>query len=163
MIKIKLKFWFYMNYWWLLSLIFIIILFFIISTCKNIDDFKFIIAILGTLLSIFYFIQKQRLEEMKLFREIFAECNSRYDQLNEKLNSIIEIPSNETLNKEQTTTLMDYFNLCGEEYLYYIQGYLYPEVWNAWLNGMKFFFKNQHVTSLWKTEKESNSYYGLSL
>lgn len=163
MIKIKVKFWFYRHYWWLLPLIFILISFYIINVCKNFDYFKFIIAILGTLLSLFYFIQKQRLEEMKLFREIFAECNSRYDQLNDKLNSIMDKPSNEPLNKEQIVTLMDYFNLCGEEYLYYRQGYLFPEVWRAWFNGMEYFFANSLIAALWKEEKKADSYYGLPL
>jgi hypothetical protein len=126
-------------------------------------DLKLLLTLLGTLLSLLYFLQKQRLEEIKLFREIFADCNHRYDQLNEKLNIIVNESNGEPLTAEQLATLMDYFNLCGEEFLYYRQGYLFPEVWRSWLNGMRYFVSNPRIAGVWNEEKKTNSYYGLPL
>jgi len=119
-------------------------------------------TLLGTLLTLLYFLQKQRLEEMRLFREIFAECNERYDKMNEVLNAIVAGPDDQLLRSEERTILNDYFNLCGEEYLYYAQGYIFPSVWKAWHNGMSYFFNNPRIVKVWKEETKSDSYYGLS-
>ena len=98
-----------------------------------------------------------------LFRQIFAECNKRYDDMNEKLNAIVKGPEDQELQSKEKDTLYDYFNLCGEEYLYYKLGYIFPPVWKAWYNGMKYFIKNQRIAAVWTEEKKSDSYYGLSL
>ena len=113
--KIKLKFFFFKNYWWLLTLLFIcvsagIVLF------QSSFDFKLLATLLGTLLTLLYFLQKQRLEETKLFREIFAECNGRYDKMNEVLNTIVDGSDDQSPQPEERAILNDYFNLCGEEY-----------------------------------------------
>jgi len=146
-VKIKLKFWFFRNYWWLLALGFVVFGT-VMVLLQSGADFKLLATLLGTLLSLLYFLQKQRLEETKLFREIFAECNERYDKMNELLNAIVDGPNNQPLQSEERTTLNDYFNLCGEEYLYYSQGYIFPSVWKAWHNGMKYFIKNPRIAAV---------------
>ncbi|MBI3895140.1 MAG: hypothetical protein HY313_04345 [Acidobacteria bacterium] len=158
-VGIGLKFWFFRQYWWLLIVAFLLLAIIIVLLARNL---ALVLTLLSTVLSLFYFLQKQRLEETKLFREIFADCNTRYDKLNEKLNAIVKGPEEEQLNPEQKDTLMDYFNLCGEEYLYYSQGYLYPEVWRAWYNGMKYFFGKRRIAEAWSQENQ-DSYYGLPL
>jgi hypothetical protein len=160
--KIKLKFWFFRNYWWLLALVFVGL-----GTGMGLlqagVDFRLLATLLGTFLSLLYFLQKQRLEETKLFREIFAECNERYDKMNESLNAIVDGPDDQPLQSKERAILDDYFNLCGEEHLYYIQGYIFPSVWKAWHNGMKYFIKNPRIAAVWTEEKKSESYYGLTL
>jgi hypothetical protein len=54
-------------------------------------------------------------------------------------------------------------NLCGEEYLYYDKGYINPEVWRAWRNGMKYYLADQRILNKWADEEKSGSYYGLTL
>lgn len=124
---IRLKFYFFRNYWWILTVLFICVCE-VVVIIQSSYDFKLLATLLGTLLTLLYFLQKQRLEEMRLFREIFAECNERYDKMNELLNSIVDGPEDESLRTEERMLLNDYFNLCGEEYLYYTQGYIYPSV-----------------------------------
>ena len=51
---------------------------------------KNLIAILGSILSLLYFLQKQKLEELQLFRSLFKEFNERYDGMNEEISSIID-------------------------------------------------------------------------
>jgi hypothetical protein len=58
-------------------------------------------------------------------------------------------------------TLYNYFNLSGEEYFYYKQGYIYPEVWKAWRNGMKIFYQVERIKQEWDKELSNDSYYGL--
>src|SRR5262249_14262415 len=55
---------------------------------KSKDETTLFLTIVGGLASALYFIQKQKLEELQLFKELFIEFNSRYDKLNEALNSI---------------------------------------------------------------------------
>lgn len=160
--RIRLKFWFFCNYWWLVTLVFVGIGMGMVLLWPGVD-FKLLATLLGTFLSLLYFLQKQRLEEMRLFREIFAECNGRYDKMNERLNAIVEAPGDQSLQVEELGLLRDYFNLCGEEYLYYRQGYIFPLVWKAWQNGMKYFITNPRIATVWAEEKKSESYYGLPL
>ena len=126
-------------------------------------DWRLSVTIVGGILSSIYFVQKQRLEELRLFKALFTEFNSRYDALNEELNQIRERNPEEELTQGETNTLYDYFNLCGEEYLYYKQGYILPEVWEAWLNGMNIFCRDKRIRELWEEELKTNSYYGFKL
>lgn len=160
--KIRLKFWFFRNYWWLLTALFMLLTGGIVIFSSTIDS-NLLLALGGTFLSLVFFLQRQRLDEIKLFRKIFANCNERYDTLNEKLNDIVEGSNESPLDHDQRATLMDYFNLCGEEWLYYREGYLFPEVWTAWFNGMKHFVGNERIAAVWRREKETDSYYGLPL
>jgi cell shape-determining protein MreC len=121
------------------------------------------ITALGGLVSFYYFIQKQQLDELTLFKDLFDNFNSRYDSLNQSLNTILQKDESEPLMPEEISKLYDYFNLCGEEYLYYTLGYIYPEVWRAWRNGMITYLKHERIREQWLNEEKSNSYYGLTL
>lgn len=126
-------------------------------------DWKLTITVLGGILSFVYLVQKQKLEETKLFKDFFTEFNTRYDGLNEKLNKILQGNTEERLAPDEINTLYDYFNLCGEEYLYFNQGYILPEVWESWINGMKIFYQDERISKLWEKDLKTNSYYGFNL
>src|SRR5258708_17062454 len=117
-------------------------------------------AICGGALSFAFGVQKQQLEEIKLFKELFEQFNRRYDELNEGLNRIAQ-PTDSQLNAGEKAALFKYFNLCGEEYLYFQQGFIYPEVWLAWKNGMRSFRESPRIRELWDRELKTYSYYGL--
>jgi len=123
-------------------------------------DWKLNITLVGSIISSIYFVEKQKLEQMVLFKELFTKFNERYDGLNEKLNEILEEDKQKELTQEQIDILYDYFNLCSEECLFYKQGFIYPEVWKAWCNGMKIFGKNKRIKELWQKEVRTDSYYG---
>jgi hypothetical protein len=126
-------------------------------------NWQLVLTVVGGIFSFIYFIQKQKLEETRLFNDLFLEFNKRYDCLNEKLNDIVVGSENISLSLEEINDLYDYFNLCGEEYFFYKQGYIFPDVWKSWLNGMKFFYSNKRIRKIWDKELESNSYYGLRI
>jgi hypothetical protein len=48
--------------------------------------------------------------------------------------------------------------------LYYTKGFIYPEVWTAWCNGMESFLQQKRIGDIWADEekKSSASYYGLT-
>ena len=156
---IKLKYWFFANYWWLLAVV-------AVATAVVLVLFKEPVAsyagAFGAILSIVYFVQKQKLEETKLFRDIFKECNERYDAINEALAQICD-SDDDVLSAEEAALLIDYFNLCGEEYLYYRQGYIPPSVWSSWFLGMQIVICSPRIDELWRSEKATDSYYGLPL
>jgi len=118
--------------------------------------------ILGGIISFTFAVQKQQLEEVQLFRNLFREFNERYDEKNEALNRIYQQPGEQPLTPAERDTLYDYFNLCGEECLYYKRGFIYQEVWESWYNGMKFFRENSKIGELWDKELKAGSYYGIS-
>jgi hypothetical protein len=81
--------------------------------------------------------------------------------MNEGLNEIAKANASQQLTVQKTSLLYDYFNLCGEEYLFYKRGYIDPVAWKAWHNGMKVFFNSPRINKLWVRELETGSYYGL--
>lgn len=120
------------------------------------------LTILGVPFIVLYSLQKQKMEELELFRNLFKEFNEHYNGLNEKLNAIRDEPRDKELEKKERNTLFDYFNLCGEEYLFFSQGYIYPEVWRAWHNGMLIFYETPRIKKLWDEELKTGSYYGFA-
>ena len=138
------------------------ILWFIISP-KTTADLNLLLVGFGGLISFFYFVLKQQSEELELFTRLFREFNGRYDKLNEDLNRIKADTSEDEFSKKDENLLYDYFNLCSEEYLYYKRGFIYPEVWKAWCNGIDYFLENKRIGNLWdEEEKNAASYYGLT-
>lgn len=134
---------------------------FVARTASSLD-WKLVVTTVSVGLSLIYFVQKQKLEEVHLFNGLFEKFNQRYDRLNERLAEIDNVDSEIGLTNEEKAILVDYFNLCGEEYLYYKLGYIYPEVWNAWLRGMQQYYCNKRIRKYWQEELRTNSYYGLT-
>ena len=124
-------------------------------------DWQNKLALIGATLSFTYFIQKQKLEELNLFNELFKTFNDRYEALEKSLQEIKDEPTSSKISFEQKEILIKYFNLCGEEFLYYRLGYIYPEVWQAWLKGMQYYYTNKNINFFWDEELLQGSYYGL--
>lgn len=125
------------------------------------ESMSVIVPYTGAFISGIYFIQKQKLEKIKLFREIFKECNYRYAEMNDKLSLIAKLER--PLDNEENSVVIDYLNLCGEEYLYFKLGYVDEAVWQAWFNGMKNIISASNINKIWMSEKKTSSYYDLPL
>lgn len=117
-------------------------------------------AIVATL-GFCYFAQTQKLAETKLFKDLFTEFNRRYDRMNGRL---AEIPTELVSTTDAQRKLMvDYFNLCAEEYLFFRDGYIRSDVWRSWCRGMLSYLDKESFKAVWESEISTNSYYGLSL
>jgi hypothetical protein len=103
---------------------------------------ELLVSIVGGVVGFTYFIYRQHLDEAKLFKELFAGFNDRYDALNDHLNAILFGPHDGLLSADERERLFSYFNLCAEEYLFYKAGYIDHEVWEFWRRGMKVFFRH---------------------
>ena len=160
--SVKLKFWFFQHYLPVILLLVIILSAILIIFWDQINDFELLLTILGGIVSFIFIIQKQQLDEIKTFKELFNDFNKRYDRLNSSLNEIAEngLGENEE-RKKNLYKLYDYFNLCGEEYLYYTKGYIFPNVWKAWCNGILYYLEHAPIKEIWDGENPA-SYYGLT-
>jgi hypothetical protein len=107
-----------------------------------------------------YFLYRQHLDETKLFKELFAEFNHRYDALNDPLNAILFGPREGELSAHERARLFSYFNLCAEEYFFYKAGYIDRSVWAFWYRGMEVFFEHPLIRALWDQDCIADSYYG---
>src|SRR5580693_1191988 len=80
---------------------------------------ELLLAVVGGVAGFTHFLYRQHLDETKLFKELFAEFNARYDALNDDLNAILFGPPESSLSGDERGHLFSYFNLCAEEYFFY--------------------------------------------
>jgi len=120
------------------------------------------VPILAAVAGLTTFLYSQHLQETRLFAELFKEFNARFDGLNEELNRIREAALT-GIGREDRQVVLDYLNLCAEEYLYFSAGYIDESVWKSWTRGMKFYAEVPAIRKIWQEELEGESYYGFSL
>jgi len=117
-------------------------------------------AIAGTL-GFYYFAQQQKLSETELFHKLFTDFNARYGKLHGVLAEIATRNSPPTA--AEYNTVVDYFNLCAEEYLFYQEGYVRREAWRSWCRGMLWYLRRHPFKGIWHEQIAKESFYGLSL
>jgi hypothetical protein len=147
------------NYWWR-AIAGAAIAITIILLWKAPDRTGLIGAAVGAALAFCYFAQKQNLDELRLFRELFTDFNLRYDDMNEKLEEIhagIQIG-----DTNLRTILVRYFNLCAEEYLFYREGFIHRSAWRSWCLGILYYLNDERIRKIWDDEVKQGSYYGLT-
>ncbi|MCC9043717.1 hypothetical protein LNQ81_13645 [Myroides sp. M-43] len=163
-----------MNQWRLciggaLIVVIVIIVYSILPESKLRDEknvLTLVTATMAGIIAIYLGLVKQNLDDDKLFQELFLHFNSRYDNdLNDLFNELREEKDDQReLTKEERLLVIDYFNLCSEEYLWHIRGRLLPEVWNAWEQGIIANLKIPKVKELFDkeclNENSRKSYYG---
>jgi hypothetical protein len=123
---------------------------------------EWVVSALGVAGGVTTFLYTQHLQETRLFTELFQHFNKRYDDLNERLNIIAGMSTSEIAQQDRQV-LMDYFNLCAEEYLYFNAGYIDAAVWRSWTRGMEIYAAIPAIRQLWEEELRTGSYYGFSL
>ena len=111
-------------------------------------------------LSLAHFVQKEQLQELVFFRELFREFNARYDRLNNDLQGLVNDEAH--FASADRARVLDYFNLCSEEFFYYQQGIIPRDVWSAWCCGMLEYLADERIAALWDEEEGRGSYYGLT-
>lgn len=127
-------------------------------TCYAVTS-ELLLAVLSGLFAAAFFLHRSHAEDARFFRELFEGFNSRYDKLNNRLCAIAERKEGELTLRERITVI-DYFNLCCEEYLFYQLGYIYPHVWRSWERGMRQYGQNSRIAKLWREQQATDSYYG---
>ncbi len=142
----------------------IIVTIFAIEVILKYDPTKrgsLIATTVGTAVTFCFLVQKQKLDELELFNDLFTTFNKRYNDMNGELEEIRV--GKEKGDAELNKALVNYFNLCAEEYLFFREGYIHLEVWQSWCRGMLHYLQTDRIRSAWDKEVISASYYGLTL
>lgn len=123
----------------------------------------FVIGFFGLIITGMNVLFSNRRENQKMAKELFVEFNTRYDLLNSKLESFV---SGEQKSKEQKGTradVIDYFNLCAEQYHWKKKKRIDKDIWNSWQAGMNYWYSHETIKSIWKDEVKTRdgelSYY----
>lgn len=137
----------------------------ILISCFN-AKVEVLIPIVASGISLSMGIRAYRSENDKIFKELFTEFNARYDEkFNNKLKSIKDkfIDNQEyELDKEEIDLVIDYLNLCSEEYLWYTKHRIPESVWCSWESGMLYYLRLKPIFVVVKKEMEQkDSFYGL--
>ena len=124
------------------------------------------IGIMGVFVSFYFGILKYKLENDKIFKDLFVTFNERYnDELNDLLNTL-RIEEDRVLKNNEIKLIVDYFNLCAEEYLWYSRNRIPTTVWLAWKAGIMENLKINQVKEVYlqetKTKNAQKSFYGLA-
>lgn len=130
----------------------------------GIDD-KIFLGLLGTVATLYFGSIKYRIENDKLFKELFREFNSRYDiRFNDLINEL-KYDNGRELNNAERNLIIDYLNLCSEEYLWRSKSRIPKKVWSSWKAGIKENLKIKQVEMIFNEEISSSngkkSFYGL--
>ncbi len=130
---------------------------------KN-KEFESGIASLVLYFGILYNVLVYKISVDKFFKELFNEFNKRFDKMNENLNLIAAGKFVEVFGSRKTKEdiIIDYLNLCSEEFYWFKKGRIDFKVWKSWKEGMLFYLRNENFkATIEYQKKERNSYYGL--
>lgn len=130
-----------------------------------------VLGLFGLYISHKYSSSSQKLQDDSLMKELFEKFNERYDSLNDQIQIVMDAELFNKINKENLSSfrieksnktykqvLIDYFNLCAEEYFWHKKGRIDPLVWKSWNAGMKYWYKSKLLQDFWEEEKKNNGY-----
>lgn len=124
------------------------------------------ITILGAGISISIGLRQYRIENDKMFKELFVFYNDKYDtNFNNRLNLIVKEYENNAeyqLPEVEKPLIIDYLNMCAEQYLWFTKGRIDSVVWKSWERGIRFYLEKKPIKEFMMTESsQKDSYYGI--
>ena len=115
--------------------------------------------------SIKHYEQTQKIENDRLMKELFTEFNQRYDRINNKIDKISRLSEDKWNNlkdekKERYSgVVIDFFNICAEEYHWHKEGRINGNIWASWHKGMNDIFnRSKVIQNIWDEECENEGY-----
>lgn len=102
---------------------------FLFSTGKI--DYITLIAGLGGIITTYLSIIRLTIENDKIFRELFIGFNKRYNEDINDLFNRLRYKKNKQITRKEQLQIIDYLNLCSEEYLWYRKGRVSKNIWTA--------------------------------
>jgi len=136
---------------------------FLLNCYHTLSD-QALLGLVASIVAIYFGILKQQIESDKLFKELFESFNEKYDiSYNDIFNRLRD--GAKILSSEDRLKVIDYFNFCAEEYLWYKKGRVPLDVWKAWKRGILYNINIPLIKQLYLKEVASAevkaSYYGL--
>jgi hypothetical protein len=137
----------------------------ILSALKIINN-SLLLGLIGLMATFYFGYLKNRIEDDKVFKELFDSFSTKYDgKMNDLLNELRNTQSKRPLTIEEKNLVIDYFNLCAEEYLWKKKKRINDDVWDAWKAGIEDNLEISQIGSLFLEEidapRRKKSYYGL--
>ncbi len=124
-------------------------------------------AAIATGISLSLGLRQYKIENDKIFKDLFISFNEKYDTKFNNTLIVIDKQNNKDngsceLNDKQETLIIDYLNLCAEEFLWYTKGRIPDKVWKSWKKGMIYYLNIDCINKVILSEKnQKDSYYGL--
>ena len=132
---------------------------------NDVIDDKKSLGLIISVGTIYFGLLKYRIENDRVFKELFDSFNKRYTSEFNKLINKIRDNNKYELSSDDEIIIIDYFNLSAEEYLWYQRGRIPNKVWRSWKSGILENLRIAQIRKVYnsemKTEDGKKSYYGL--
>ncbi|WP_143102416.1 hypothetical protein [Lutibacter maritimus] len=142
-------------------------LIFIIDALKDLAPL--FISVIAIWLTTRYQNHSKKMETDRMLKELFAEFNERYDKINNKLDVISKLSVeqwnelSQTKQSENEGVIVDFFNICAEEYYWHKEGRINGNIWTSWEKGMNDIYnRSEIIQNIWEQECQNSgfqSYY----
>lgn len=117
------------------------------------------LGMIGACATVYVGLLNYWLQRDKVMQDLFTAFNIRYDRLN---GDLLAIEKGTYMDGDPDRVIMDYLNLCAEEYFWYTRGRIDSAIWRAWRNGMENWLQVPAIRAVAVREsKLRDSYYGL--
>ncbi|MCL7987062.1 hypothetical protein M8998_03800 [Sphingobacterium sp. lm-10] len=125
------------------------------------------LGVVGIVITVIFSAANKKLNHQKMEKELFSEFNKRYDEFNDSLDLLDTIATLSQLKeidsliekKKMYHLLIDYFNLCAEQYYWYKKKRISAKLWESWHSGMMYYYRNYAVfRELWEAEIAGDGY-----
>jgi len=143
------------------TVVFLVVSLFIVYWAQLDADLEPTVALgmIGACATVYVGLLNYWLQRDKVMQDLFTAFNIRYDRLNGEL---LSIEKGTYMEGDPERVIMDYLNLCAEEYFWYTRGRIDTEIWRAWRNGMENWLQVPAIRTVAVREsKLRDSYYGL--
>ena len=116
------------------------------------------LGMIGACATVYVGLLNYWLQRDKVMQDLFTAFNVRYDRLN---GDLLAIAKGE-FEGDPDRIIIDYLNLCSEEYFWYTRGRIDHAIWRAWRNGMENWLQVPAIRHVALRESLlRDSYYGL--
>lgn len=117
------------------------------------------LGMIGACATVYIGLLNYWLQRDKVMQDLFTAFNARYDRLN---GDLLAIQKGTFTDGDPERVIMDYLNLCAEEYFWYTRGRIDTAIWRAWRNGMENWLQVPAIRTVAMREAaQRDSYYGL--
>lgn len=141
---------------------------FVVELPNQVHLEKVYLAVIAAIITLYIGLLRVKVEQDKFEQSLFEHFNGRYNSKLDDLLNKVSHDNNESsgpneLDKEDKKIIINYLNLCAEEFYWYKRGRIPRSIWDAWIAGIKQKVKYNVVKRVIKEEMEKNetkkSYY----
>ena len=129
------------------------------------DQGTLLLSLVAIILSFRYQRHSKKLANDRMLKDLFTEFNTRYDVINNDLDFISRFTEEEWSlidvegRKRYHGVIVDFFNICAEEYYWHKEGRINGDIWKSWSKGMNDIYqRSKIIRDVWRQECENEGY-----